>query len=163
MNEGPTVRVAGTRDLSAFLGLVDELADYEKLERPTPEARARLERDGFGAEPVFTPFVAELGGEIVGYAIVFYTYSSFLARPTLYLEDVFVRPESRGAGVGHAIFRHLAAEAVRRDCGRMEWVVLDWNRLAIDFYDRLGAQALDGWTTYRLDRERLESMAAESA
>jgi GNAT superfamily N-acetyltransferase len=158
----PAVRVAEERDRSSFLGLVDALADYEKLERPSPEARDRLARDGFGECPLFTPFVAEFDGRIVGYAIIFFTYSSFLARPTLYLEDVFVLPEARGCGVGKAIFQRLAREAVRRDCGRMEWVVLDWNRLAIDFYDRLGARAMDEWVGYRLDRDQLESLAGDA-
>ncbi len=159
----PTVRIAEERDQSSFLGLVDALADYEKLERPSPAARDRLARDGFGDRPLFTPFVAELDGRTVGYAIIFFTYSSFLARPTLYLEDVFVLPDARGHGVGKAIFRRLAEEAVRRDCGRMEWVVLDWNRLAIDFYDRLGARTMDEWIGYRLDRDQLESLAGDAA
>lgn len=154
------VRRAAPADLHLFLELVDALADYEQLPRPTPEARERLARDGFGPEPVFSPFLAELEGRVVAYAITFLTYSSFLARPTLYLEDLFVLPEARHRGVGHAMMRHLCAEAVRRGCGRMEWVVLDWNRLAIDFYERLGARRLQEWYTYRLDRQQLESLAA---
>jgi GNAT superfamily N-acetyltransferase len=159
MSMTPQVRIAGPGDEAAFLALVDALADYEKLDRPAADARQRLIRDGFGTEPLFTPFVAELAGQTVGYAIIFFTYSSFLARPTLYLEDVFVLPEARGAGVGKAIFRRLAEEAVRRDCGRMEWVVLNWNQLAIDFYDHLGARPLDEWRGYRLDRSQLETLA----
>lgn len=161
MTQKSLVRTATPADAPAFLDLVDALADYEKLARPTPDARERLLRDGFGDQPVFTPFVAEVAGRMVGYAIVFFTYSSFLARPTLYLEDVFVLPEARGRGVGRAIFQRLADEAVRRDCGRMEWVVLDWNQLAIDFYDRLGARALTEWRGYRLDRPQLEALATE--
>ncbi len=159
MPERVEVRAARWEDRDRFLDLVDALAHYERLDRPTADARERLIRDGFGESPLFTPFVALLDGEMVGYAIVFPTYSSFLARPTLYLEDVFVLPEARGGGVGRAIFRVLAQEALRRDCGRMEWVVLTWNRLAIDFYDRMGAESLDEWKGYRLDRRKLETLA----
>ena len=131
--KGVVIRRAVPEDLPVFLGLVDALADYEKLDRPTPEARERLARDGFGPEPLFHPWMLERDERAIGYAIVFFTYSSFLARPTLYLEDLFLLPEARGRGAGYAAMRRLAAEAVRRACGRMEWVVLDWNRLAIDF------------------------------
>ena len=154
-----TIRLATLPDVGAFLDLVDALADYERLQRPSAEARARLRRDGFGECRLFFPYLAELDGEPVGYAITFHTYSSFLARPTLYLEDLFVLPHARRQGVGTAFFRHLAAEAIRRDCGRMEWVVLDWNGLAIDFYERLGARRLEEWLGYRLDREGLERVA----
>jgi GNAT superfamily N-acetyltransferase len=146
-------------DEAVFLGLVDALADYERLPRPTPEARERLARDGFGEDPLFRAYLARLDGQPVGYAITFFTYSSFLARPTLYLEDLFVLPEVRRSGVGKALFTFLAGEAVRRGCGRMEWVVLDWNQLAIDFYERLGARRLTEWYTYRLAGEELEAVA----
>jgi len=155
------IRRAVAADADAFLGLVDALADYEKLPRPTADARTRLVRDGFGDEPLFKPFVAELDGEAVGYAITFTTYSSFLARPTLFLEDLFVAPVARGRGVGGAIIRHLAREGVKIDCGRMEWVVLDWNELAIGFYERLGARRLEEWYTYRLTREQLDAIVAD--
>jgi GNAT superfamily N-acetyltransferase len=155
-----TIRPARSADAEVFLSLVDALADYEKLERPSPEARTRLQRDGFGAAPRrFDPFLAELDGRAVGYAIVFETYSSFLALPTLYLEDLFVAPEARGHGVGHAFFRFLAGEAVRRGCGRMEWVVLDWNELAIGFYERLGARRMTEWHSYRLTADQLRELA----
>jgi GNAT superfamily N-acetyltransferase len=155
-----TVRRAAAADAEVFLSLVDALADYERLDRPTPAARERLLRDGFGPEPRFRAYLAEHGGRAVAYAITFDTYSSFLALPTLYLEDVFVLPDARRHGVGTAIFRELAAEAVRRGCGRMEWSVLDWNRLAIDFYEKLGARRMAEWYTYRLTSEQLERIAA---
>lgn len=157
------IREAGPDDADVFLELVEALADYEKLGRPAPDARERLIRDGFGPSPRFRPYLAELDGRVVGYAITFYTYSSFLALPTLYLEDVFVLPEARRYGVGRAFFRTLAKRAVEEGCGRMEWVVLDWNELAIDFYEKLGARRMSDWFTYRLDRERLDQIAREPA
>ena len=153
------IRSAQPDDAESFLSLIDALADYERLDRPTPEARERLLRDGFSEPRRFHPYIALLDGEPVAYAFTFFTYSSFLARPTLYLEDLFVLPEARSRGVGRRIFRFLAEEAVRKDCGRMEWVVLDWNQLAIDFYDRLGARRQKEWLGYRLTREQLERLA----
>lgn len=164
-NSGPgapervVVRRATREDAGALLGLVDALADYENLPRPTADARERLVADGFGAEPKFTAYIAELEGRTVGYAITFPTYSSFLARPTLFLEDIFVLPEARRAGVGSAFFQHLAREALRLGCGRMEWVVLDWNKVAIDFYERLGARRLTEWLPYRLTVAELQRIA----
>jgi GNAT superfamily N-acetyltransferase len=153
------IRPAAAADAETFLSLVDALADYEKLERPTAEARERLVRDGFGPDPRFQAYLAELDGRAVGYAITFETYSSFLALPTLYLEDIFVLPEARRHGVGSAMFRMLAREAVRRGCGRMEWAVLDWNQLAIDFYEKLGARRMQEWYTYRLTADQLRAIA----
>jgi GNAT superfamily N-acetyltransferase len=103
--------------------------------------------------------VAERGGQPVGYALYFFTYSSFLAQPTLYLEDIFVLPEHRGVGAGKAMMRRLFQEAVAKDCGRMEWQVLDWNEPSIRFYQRLGAQHQKEWLPYRLLRDRLDTLA----
>ena len=150
-----SIRSATADDFSTLTRLIDALADYEKLDRPEPAARDRLLRDGFGAQPRFRAYLADLDGAPVAYAIAYDTYSSFLARPTLYLEDIFVLPEARGRGLGTAIFRHLIAEARDGGYGRMEWVVLDWNQAAIDFYERLGARRLTEWHTYRLDREEM--------
>jgi len=155
-----SVREATPADAPQLLALVDALADYEKLPRPAEDARLRLVRDGFGPTPRFHALLAEAGGAAVGYALYFETYSSFLARPTLYLEDLFVLPAHRTAGHGGRLFRSVAAEAARRECGRMEWSVLKWNRLALDFYDRLGAAPLDDWQTYRLDGAALARAAA---
>jgi GNAT superfamily N-acetyltransferase len=157
--ERVVVRPATTEDTATFLDLVDALADYEELDRPTADARERLIRDGFRDGRRFQPWLAEIDGVAVAYAITFETYSSFLALPTLYLEDLFVVPDARALGVGKAIFRRLAAEAVARDCGRMEWVVLDWNELAIGFYDRLGARRLGEWYAYRLTAPELREIA----
>ena len=156
------IRAAGPADADAFLALVDALADYEKLERPTPEARERLLRDASGPRPRIRVHLAELGGEPVGYTITLDSYSSFLALPTLYLEDLFVLPRARRSGVGSAFFRFHAAEAVRGGYGRMEWQVLDWNHLAIGFYDRLGARRMSDWYSYRLTAEQLREIAGET-
>ena len=156
-----TIRPAAAADADILLELIDALADYEKLDRPDADARARLRRDGFGAQPLFRAYLGEIDGRPVAYAITYRTYSSFLARPTLFLEDLFVLPEARGRGLGGAILRHLVEEAVRDDCGRMEWVVLHWNQLAIDFYERLGAERLSDWHTYRLTRKRMRALLAE--
>jgi GNAT superfamily N-acetyltransferase len=158
-----TIRPATPADGETFLTLVDALADYEKLDRPTPEARGRLIADAFGERPRISVFLGELDGRAVAYAIILETYSSFLALPTLYLEDLFVIPEARRFGMGRAFFRELAGEALRRGCGRMEWVVLDWNQLAIDFYDKLGARRLTEWYTYRLTDEQLREIVSPAS
>lgn len=152
------IRRAQAGDAPEVLRLIDALADYEHLPRPDEAARVRLLADGFGARPLFETWLAERDGRAVGYAILFETYSSFLALPTLYLEDLFVLPEARARGVGRALFRHCAGEAWRRGCGRMEWSVLDWNRLALDFYERQGARRLEQWLPFRLRREELERL-----
>ena len=159
-----TVHPATPLDGNTWLALVDALADYEKLDPPTPEARQRLLNDAFGPEPHrIQVYIAEVDGGAVAYAITCETYSSFLALPTLYLEDIFVLPDARRHGVGRTMFRYLAGEARRRGCGRMEWVVLDWNQLAIDFYDKLGARHMKEWHTYRLTDEQLREIAEGSA
>lgn len=145
-----TIRRAAARDGEAFLSLVDALAAYEKLPGPAPAARRRLLRDAFGPKRRFDLLIARSGGRAVGYAVLFETYSTFAGRPTLFLEDLFVLPELRGRGVGRKLFRRCAAEGRKRGCGRMEWIVLDWNRPAIGFYRRLGAHPLKGWIPYRL-------------
>lgn len=146
------VRPAEPDDSEAILRLVCSLADYEKLPPPDTAAQARLIGDAFGGRKRFDTYLAEVGGEVIGYAFVFETYSTFLALPTLYLEDLYVLPEYRGSGAGYALFRHCVAEARTRGCGRMEWAVLDWNKLAHDFYERLGAGRLNDWQYYRLTK-----------
>ncbi len=155
------VRRAEPRDAELLLSMIDELADYERLDRPSAAARARLVEDGFGPNPRFSALIAEAGGEAAGYAVTFPTYSTFLALPTLYLEDIFVRPAARGRGVGTAIFRYLARQALDDGYGRLEWMVLDWNRSAIDFYESTGARRLVEWLPYRLTRDDLADLLAE--
>lgn len=156
-----TVRPARHEDAPALLALIDALADYEKLDRPDKAARERLLRDGFEMNPPrFSVYLnVDETDRAVGYAIVLETYSSFLALPTLYIEDLFILPETRGGGAGDSLFRYLCGEALRRGCGRMEWVCLEWNKLAIGFYDKRGAQHMDDWRYYRLTQEGLRKLA----
>ncbi len=158
----PEIRFARPDDSGVLLDLIDALADYEKLERPDQAARERLTRDIFGPHPRIEVLLAVDGTRAVGYALFLETYSSFLARPTLYLEDIFVHPDARGRRIGLALMQRLAALARERDCGRMEWVVLKWNTPAIDFYDRLGAVPMKEWETFRLDRDDLDRVGSEA-
>ncbi len=158
----PPVRRARADDSGAILRLVDALADYEHLNRPDARARERLIRDIFSERPRLECHLCEVDGQAVGYAFVFETYSSFLALPTLYLEDLFVLPEFRKKKAGYALFTAMVAEAHRRGCGRMEWTVLDWNQLAKDFYDRLGAKHMREWQLYRLVRSEMEKILGKA-
>jgi GNAT superfamily N-acetyltransferase len=154
----PVVRRAVSDDADTILSLINALADYEKLQRPDEEARKRLLNDIFGAKPRVEVFLGLHDGKPVGYAFVFETYSSFLALPTLYLEDLFVLPEYRSLKIGYALFTAMVHEAHSRECGRMEWTVLDWNQLAIDFYQRLGATHMKEWQLYRLLRPDMKKI-----
>lgn len=153
------VRRARPDDGPRFLALVQELAAYEKLPGPTPDAEARLLQDAFGPRPRYDLFLAERDGAVVAYAVVFETYSTFLAKPLLYLEDVYVTPAARRHGVATAMMRFLAAEALRRGCGRLSWVVLDWNVDAQRFYERMGARRSKDWWPYVAEGEALARMA----
>lgn len=147
------IRQALPADGEALLHLIEKLAEYERLTPPDEGARGRLLRDMFSTPPRLEAYLALRDGMPVGYALVFETYSSFLALPTLYLEDIFILPEHRRGGIGRKFFRTLVAEAHRRGCGRMEWTVLDWNTLAINFYEKLGAREMKQWKTFRLVRD----------
>jgi GNAT superfamily N-acetyltransferase len=152
------IRKAQKKDSQAFLSLVNALADYEKLKRPSITARKRLIRDAFGKRPKFEALLAFVEETPAGYAIFFQTYSSFLALPTLYLEDLFVLPEFRKQKIGVSLFTTCLAEARKRGCGRMEWMVLDWNSLAIDFYKKLGAKHLKGWLPFRMESKQFNKI-----
>lgn len=152
------VRRAEAQDAGTLLHLIEALAHYEKLTPPDDAAKGRLVRDIFGEKPRLDAFLAEADGVPAGYALVFETYSSFLALPTLFLEDFFVLPSYRGQKVGSKLFRAMVAEAKQRGCGRMEWSVLDWNRLAIDFYERMGARRMQEWLYYRLLPEDMDRL-----
>jgi GNAT superfamily N-acetyltransferase len=153
-----SVRKGTLADGELLCELIGALADYEKLPRPAPDARERLVRDAFGSAPRFDTWFGELGEKAVGYAISFYTYSTFLALPTLYLEDLFVLPEFRSYRVGKALFLNCARVALEQGCGRMEWQVLHWNEPAMAFYRNLGGMRLEEWVPFRATRSDLEKM-----
>src|SRR5690606_17967530 len=136
------------------------LAEYEHLAHECIATEADLTRSLFGERPDAEVILAYADDEPAGFALFFHNYSTFLARKGLYLEDLFVLPEHRGKGIGLALLRELARIAVERNCGRMEWAVLDWNQPAIDFYERLGARAMDEWKVYRLTGDSLKNLAA---
>jgi GNAT superfamily N-acetyltransferase len=152
------VRKLQPADAEALVSLIDALAEYEHLDPPDAEAKARLIRDLFAERPRVESFLAVVDGTPVGYTFIYETYSTFLALPTLYLEDLFVLPAYRSQKVGSALFRAMVREAHTRGCGRMEWQVLDWNQLAIDFYQRYGAKHQKEWHPYRLVRADMESI-----
>ena len=156
-----TIRAAVEADMTAIVSLINALADYENLEGPDAEAVARLRQHGFGEPTYFKVLLAENDGKAVGYAFYFFTYSTFLAKPTLYLEDLFVLPEYRKHGIGYRLMKELARIAVEKDCGRMDWAVLDWNQPSIDFYDRLSAVQLKDWIVTRLTGEPLANLAGQ--
>jgi GNAT superfamily N-acetyltransferase len=154
-----TVRRAARRDVPVLLTLIQGLARYERLIHEVEATAARLDRHGFGRRPYYEALICRRGGSPVGLALYFFAYSTFLARPTLYLEDLFVLPDQRGQGAGKALLRALARIALRRRCGRMEWTVLDWNRPAIRFYRGLGARLRKEWILTRLTGEPLRRLA----
>ncbi|HXJ81700.1 MAG TPA: GNAT family N-acetyltransferase [Candidatus Methylomirabilis sp.] len=139
--------------------LIRGLAEYERLAHHVEATIERIRRHGFGRRPYFETLICRRGERAVGFALYFFTYSTFLARPSLYLEDLFVLPEERGLGAGKALLGSLARIAVRRGCGRMEWTVLDWNRPAIGFYRRLGADLRKEWILTRLTGAPLKRLA----
>lgn len=144
------IRPAVKDDANEIIRLIVELADFEKLDPPDDEARKRLIEDAFGPNPPFRVLLAEIGGKAVGYAFYLFTYSSFHAKKTLYLEDIYISADHRRHGIGKMFMDKLKEIAMENDCHRMEWVVLDWNQNAIDFYEKLGARHLNEWKTYRL-------------
>ncbi len=148
------IRKGKKSDSEQFIRLLFELAKFERLEPPSKAGRRRLLDDLFNRKRI-NLFVAARGKSLVGYALYYYTYSSFLAKPTLYLEDLYVLDEVRGVGVGFALFRVCVEEATKEGCGRMEWSVLTWNQKALDFYERLGARRMSDWYVYRLDEAAL--------
>ena len=143
------IRAAKPEDGPAFVALVQALADYESLPPPDDAAKQRLVADAFSDPPKYELWVAELDGEVVAYAALFETYSTFLARPSLYLEDLFVHPRARRRGVATAMMARLEQLALERGCGRFEWSVLDWNTDAQTFYEGLGAEIKQDWKLVR--------------
>ncbi|MGE0639347.1 MAG: N-acetyltransferase family protein [Thermoanaerobaculia bacterium] len=157
------LRFATAEDVPLVLELIRGLADYEKLAHEVVTDEAGLARSLFGERRVAEVVIAEWEGEPAAFALFFHNFSTFLGRPGIYLEDLFVKPDFRGRGIGETLLAFLAALAVERGCGRLEWAVLDWNEPAIRFYQRLGAQAMDEWTVYRVTGDALPALAARFA
>ena len=153
---------ATVADVPLVLRFIKALAEYERMTDQVVATEESVRESLFGGRPSAEAAIARVNGDPAGFAVWFYNYSTFLSRPGLYLEDLFVLPECRGRGVGRALLQHLARVAVSRGCGRMEWAVLDWNDLAIRFYLSLGAQPMSEWTVYRLTGDSLKRLAAES-
>jgi GNAT superfamily N-acetyltransferase len=155
-----TIRPCRPGDEAAIANLVRALAVYEKLEEYATATPDDFATHLFGPRPAAEVVLAEVAGEAVGYALFFTTFSTFRGQPGLYLEDLFVKPEHRGLGIGKALLATVARSAVDRGCGQLNWVVLDWNAPAIGFYQSLGARPLDEWTTYRIDDGALARLAS---
>jgi diamine N-acetyltransferase len=157
---GFTLREAVPEDCADIARLVRALAEYEKLAHEARATEDDFRRALFGAPARAQAAVASVAGATVGFALWFYNFSTFIGRAGLYVEDVFVEPAHRGAGIGRAFFRMMAARAVAEGCGRMEWSVLDWNTPAIDFYRGLGAEPMSEWTVQRLSGDTLHRLAS---
>jgi GNAT superfamily N-acetyltransferase len=153
------VRVASPADIPLILDFIRKLAEYERLLHEVECSEADIRRDLFGENPRAFCDIAEVGGRPVGFALWFYSYSTFRGRAGIYLEDLFVKPEARGLGAGKALLRRLAQRCVEADLGRLEWSVLDWNAPSIAFYDSLGAMRKEGWTVRRLYGDSLNQLA----
>ena len=153
------LRPATRDDVPLILALIRELATYERDPDAVVATEEALLRDGFGERPLFQVTIAEWSGEPVGFAFWFLAYSTWRGQPTLYLEDLFVRPEARGRGIGKEMMRHLAGTALDLGCGRFVWQVLDWNTPSIEFYESLGGQVVREWLTCRVDGDALQALA----
>lgn len=154
------IRPASAADVPLILTLIRDLAAYEKLEHEVVATEEQLRENLFGAQPQAEVLIAEWNGEAAGFALFFHNFSTFLGRRGLYLEDLFVREQHRGKGIGKALLIRLAGIAVERGCGRFEWAVLDWNTPAKEFYESLGASRVPEWEIYRVTGEALRVLAA---
>jgi GNAT superfamily N-acetyltransferase len=154
-----TIRPATPTDAPVLFDLIVALAEYEKLSHAVTGSAEALEEHLFSSKPYAEAILAEYGGQAVGFALFFYNYSTFLTQPGIYLEDLFVLPEFRRQGIGTAILKYLAQLAVARNCGRLEWSVLDWNQPAIAFYEKMGASVLPDWRICRVTDDSLTQMA----
>jgi GNAT superfamily N-acetyltransferase len=162
MSDTITIRPACRDDVPLVLEFIRDLARYERLEHEVAASEAQLREALFGERRYAEVVFACSGGEPVGFALFFHNFSTFKGRPGIYLEDLFVRPEARGRGIGKQLLAHLARIAVERDCARLEWAVLDWNEPSIGFYRSLGAKPMDEWTTFRLTGESLALLAGSA-
>ncbi|WP_144391337.1 GNAT family N-acetyltransferase [Pleionea sediminis] len=155
------IRNAMESDVPLILSLIQGLAEYEKLSHEVVATENSLKNSLFGTDPKAKVVIAELDGVAAGFALYFYNYSTFLAKPGIYLEDLFVKPEFRGQKVGKTLLIHLAKLAVKEGCGRFEWSVLDWNAPAIKFYRAMGAVGMEEWTVQRVEGDALVRLAQE--
>jgi GNAT superfamily N-acetyltransferase len=164
MNDGSdlSLQAATEQDVPLILGFIKALAEYERLKDAVVATEDALKKTLFGPRPYAECVIARWQGQPAGFALFFHNYSTFLGRPGIYLEDLFVKPEFRGKGVGRALLQRLAQVAQERGCGRLEWSVLDWNEPAIGFYRSLGAIPLDDWTIFRLKDEALSRLAGDA-
>lgn len=153
------ITLATENDLAVILEFIQGLAEYERLGDKCIATEEKLRSTLFSDHPAAEVIIARMGGEPVGFALFFHNYSTFLAQRGIFLEDLFVKPDARDNGVGRALLAALARIALERDCGRLEWSVLDWNETAIGFYRRIGAQAMDEWTTFRMSGDSLQELA----
>ena len=158
-----SIRPATPADLPLIAQFIRDLADYENLADEVRFDEAKLGANLFGPRPHAEVVIGEIDGNPQGFALFFHNFSTFEGRPGIYLEDLFVRPEARGSGLGKALLAHLAGLVVARDCARLEWSVLDWNEPAIAFYRSLGARPMEEWTVNRVDGAALAALAAEAA
>ena len=157
------IRPASRADVPLILELIRALAEYEKLAEVCVANERRLDATLFGEKPYAETLIAEWNGAPAGFALYFHNYSTFLAQPGIYLEDLFVKPELRGHGIGKALLVKLARIAEERDCGRLEWSVLNWNEPSIGFYKKLGAMPLDDWTIFRITGPGVAKLARGEA
>jgi GNAT superfamily N-acetyltransferase len=163
LSAGLHIRAAAPADVESIFALILQLAEYERAREQVTGSAELLESALFGSPPHAEAVIAELDGETAGFALFYPTFSTWECRPGIWLEDLYVPPEHRRGGVGGALLSHLAQVAVQRGCARLEWAALDWNALALDFYQRLGATRLDEWQLHRLEGETLALVAARRA
>jgi len=154
-----TIRPAVRTDAAQILAFITELAEYERARHEVVATLADIAHSLFDEGSTVRSLMCERDGRAVGFAVYFYSYSTWLGRNGIYLEDLYVTPEQRGDGAGRQLLRHIAREAVANNCGRLEWSVLDWNEPAIGFYQKVGAEAQGEWVRYRLDGEKLAAFA----
>ena len=155
------IRSAEIKDSEIILKLIKELSVYEKLSHTVINNEVLLKENLFGKRKFAEVLIADFENQPVGFALFFHNYSTFVGKPGIYLEDLYVKPEMRGKGIGKALFLELIKIAKERDCGRVEWSVLNWNKSAIDFYKSMGAIPMDEWTVYRLTSDKIEELASE--
>jgi GNAT superfamily N-acetyltransferase len=160
-NLGTVIRSATAADVAQILAFIRALAEFERAPDAVVATEEGLLRDGFGPNPFYTCLIAEHDGQPAGFALFFYNYSTWMGRPGIYLEDLFVLPEFRGRGIGKALLQRVAEVAVEKGCQRLQWEVLDWNTPAIDFYRAMGAEFLDEWRNVRLGPEAIARLAGQ--